>query len=278
MPTNSLFTAKLYPLLCRFFSSYLNHLRNHDTIPEILQPSSDCSRLETCSQTWSWHLARGNPQPRPSSWFLSSHSPLGFLAHCHVHAEPIPCADHEYRFNHACPPLTARSILGPWLIHATPVHLRFLPAVISKYASLSGPSAKRKRHASTNTHSLCRNLDHIDTPDAQVASLPNSPGPYHTFSHPARKTTTPTLYGTQRASFSTLENALWTVHSQAWASLRDTSSLVMARSRRRATVCQPMSITFLHLAPTHTGKAESTPECSSAAASSSTTKWLDSAG
>ncbi|KAL7804613.1 hypothetical protein V8C43DRAFT_20333 [Trichoderma afarasin] len=162
-----------------------------------------------------------------------------------------------YRFNHACPPLTARSILGPWLIHATPVHLRFLPAVI---------------------YNLCRNLDHIDTPDAQVASLPNSPGPYHTFSHPARKTTTPTLYGTQRASFSTLENALWTVHSQAWASLRDTSSLVMARSRRRATVCQPMSITFLHLAPTHTGKAESTPECSSAATSSSTTKWLDSAG
>ncbi|KAL6836127.1 hypothetical protein J3E69DRAFT_16160 [Trichoderma sp. SZMC 28015] len=63
-----------------------------DTIPEILQPSSDCSRLKTCSQTWSWHLAPGNPQPRPSSWFLSSHSPLGFLAHCHVHAEPIPCA------------------------------------------------------------------------------------------------------------------------------------------------------------------------------------------
>ncbi|KAL6790521.1 hypothetical protein J3E68DRAFT_65879 [Trichoderma sp. SZMC 28012] len=189
----------------------------------------------------------------------------------------VPASWH--RFNHACPPLTARSILGPWLIHATPVHLRFLPAVIYKYASLSRPSAKRKRQASTNTHSLCRNLDHIDTPDAQVASLPNSPGPYHTFSHPARKTTTPTLYGTQRASFSTLENALWTVHSQAWASLRDTSSLVMARSRRRATVCQPMSITFLHLAPTHTGKAESTPECSSAASTSnSTTKWLDSAG
>lgn len=69
-----------------------NQTFTKDTIPEILQPSSDCSRLETCSQTWSWHLARGNPQPRPSSWFLSSHSPLGFLAHCHVHAEPIPCA------------------------------------------------------------------------------------------------------------------------------------------------------------------------------------------
>ncbi|KAH0531640.1 hypothetical protein TsFJ059_000446 [Trichoderma semiorbis] len=84
-----------------------------------------------------------------------------------------------YRFNHACPPLTARSIIGPWLIHATPVHLRFLPAVI---------------------YNLCRNLDHIDTPDAQVASLPNSPGPYHTFSHPARKTTTPTFYLSQYVS------------------------------------------------------------------------------
>ncbi|KAK0763863.1 hypothetical protein N5P37_003252 [Trichoderma harzianum] len=70
-----------------------------------------------------------------------------------------------------------RSILGFWLIHATPVHLRFLPAV--------------------STYNLCRNLDHIDTPDAQVASLPNSRGPCYTFSHLARKTKTPTLYGTQ---------------------------------------------------------------------------------
>ncbi|KAL6893324.1 hypothetical protein GGI43DRAFT_179170 [Trichoderma evansii] len=29
-------------------------------------------------------------------------------------------------------------------------------------------------------------------------------------------------------------------------------SLAIAGSRRRATVCQPMSITFLHLASTHT--------------------------
>ncbi|KAL7953659.1 hypothetical protein V8C34DRAFT_47815 [Trichoderma compactum] len=62
-----------------------------------------------------------------------------------------------YRFNHACPPFTARSTLGPWLIHATQTHLRFLPAV---------------------TYNLCRNLNHIDTPDAKAASLINSRGPY----------------------------------------------------------------------------------------------------
>lgn len=175
-----------------------NQTFTKDTIPEILQPSSDCSRLETCSQTWSWHLARGilSLGQGPGSCHLirpwgSWHTAMFMLSRSLVPAS-------WYRFNHACPPFTMCSILGPWLVHATPVHLRFLPAVsIYKYASSSRPSAKRKRQASTNMHSLCRNLDHIDTPDAQVASLPNSRGPCYTFSHLARKTTTPTLYGTQ---------------------------------------------------------------------------------
>lgn len=103
LSTNSLFTTKLFPLLCLFSSSFsftsrsepcelkqeaaginrvldlevrrgcvllpttlklqfrppTNQTFTKDAIPEILQPSSDCSRLETCSQTWSWHLARG---------------------------------------------------------------------------------------------------------------------------------------------------------------------------------------------------------------------------
>ncbi|KAL6797646.1 hypothetical protein GGI42DRAFT_344470 [Trichoderma sp. SZMC 28013] len=88
-------------------ANILPHGANRDAIPEILQPSSDCSRLETCSQTWSWHLARG--------------------------------------------------ILSLGQGHGSCLHLRLLPAV---------------------TYNLCRNLDHIDTPDAKAASLLNSRGPY----------------------------------------------------------------------------------------------------
>lgn len=137
MSTKPLSTAKLSPLLCRSFSSFLHCIRNHVSWSKRQQASIACW-IWKCAEVVSFYpppwnysstllltklllrirypkssnlptlqrlqptrdmqpdlvMASGtrNPQPRPSSWFLSSHSPLGFLAHCHVHAEPIPCA------------------------------------------------------------------------------------------------------------------------------------------------------------------------------------------
>ncbi|KAL6691891.1 hypothetical protein J3F84DRAFT_156921 [Trichoderma pleuroticola] len=143
LPTNSLLTAKLFPLLCRFLSFLFFHCaRNHVSrskrrqasiagwiwkcaevviqYPKSSQLSSDCSRLETCSQTCHgiWHAESSASAKVRGSCRLIRPRGSWHVAMFMLSRTLVPASWH--RFNH-----TARSALGPWLIHATQVHLRF---------------------------------------------------------------------------------------------------------------------------------------------------------